>query len=485
MAIFYHPPAGINDFDHSAAQAAQLKQNWHDFLNARVGRRDRGLFYNAANDPAPGVQAARQPISWNGFPLSIASWFNANASAAGKRQALAAADTLRPVTVIVRSTSEGDVQLATSLTNPALRLRKVINNTLGEPLDAFHRQQDEYCEWFVDRDAAGHITRISFTAEGPEYWEEMARLDPDLVLRLYQDLVNPAVQPTDLFWQFDVAGRNLDTGQFNLVFRRGQYNPYNKWNTTHGALHLTHPANTLGAEINLAADATVLRPAVAVQPAGTLAGRLICCAQYGGVNRSSDPLIGAGVNGLARAGRAVTLADPIGLYISTLNLSGLRGPNNQVIGAQALRVRRASADAAMILRAEVVPPPGAAFTLDQCRFDQEPLTTGGQIARKITMVLFGLAKAIPGRAGLSQGCGAKCCSKPDAPDFRKLVAPNQNCAALPAGAFDDDAPVSPAPAPGPMPVAAVLAAPADEAPDALDLSAPPPPRQARRQPTVW
>ena len=32
---------------------------------------------------------------------------------------------------------------------------------------------------------------------------------------------------------------------------RGQYNRLNKWNTTHGAMHLTHPANNLFAEIVL------------------------------------------------------------------------------------------------------------------------------------------------------------------------------------------------------------------------------------------
>jgi hypothetical protein len=480
MAIFYHPPAGINDFDRSATQAAQLKQNWHDFLNRQVEGRDAGLFYNPANDPAPGVAAARRPISWNGFPLSIWSWFNANANATGKRRALAAAETLRPFAIQIR---DGGASFVT-VTNPATRMRKVVGGALGDPLDLFHRQQDEYCEWFVDRDAAGRVTRISFTAEGPEYWEEMAKVDPDLVVRLYQELVNPAVQRTDLFWQFDVAGRNLATGQFNIIFQRGEYNPYNKWNTTHGALHLTHPANTLGAEINLAADATVLRPSVAPQPANTLSGRLICCAQYGGVNRSSDPLIGAGVNGLARAGRAVTLADPIGLYISTLDLTGLRGPNNQVIGAQALRVRRASADGSMILRAEIAPPQGATFTLDQCRFDQDTLTTGGQIARKITMVLFGLAKAIPGRNGLSQPCEAKCCRKPDAPDFRKLVTPDRNCNQLPANFFDDEAPVSPATAAGPVPVVPAVAAPFDEETAELDVTAPPPPRPNKRQPTV-
>ena len=35
--------------------------------------------------------------------------------------------------------------------------------------------------------------------------------------------------------------------------RKGTYNPYNRWNTTDGIMHLTHPANTLSAEIKLGA----------------------------------------------------------------------------------------------------------------------------------------------------------------------------------------------------------------------------------------
>ena len=53
------------------------------------------------------------------------------------------------------------------------------------------------------------------------------------------------------------------------------------------------------------------------------------------------------------------------------------------------------------------PPAGATFTLDQCTFEGEPLTGGGQIARRITMVLFGLAKAIPGRMAKQASCQRK------------------------------------------------------------------------------
>jgi hypothetical protein len=31
--------------------------------------------------------------------------------------------------------------------------------------------QDEYLEWFIERNDAGEITAVDFTREGPEYWQ--------------------------------------------------------------------------------------------------------------------------------------------------------------------------------------------------------------------------------------------------------------------------------------------------------------------------
>ncbi len=56
------------------------------------------------------------------------------------------------------------------------------------------------------------------------------------------------------------------------MFAKGAYNPYNKWNTTDGVVHLTHPANSLRAEINLAGDGTVLRTDSHGQPVTGAAG---------------------------------------------------------------------------------------------------------------------------------------------------------------------------------------------------------------------
>ena len=54
---------------------------------------------------------------------------------------------------------------------------------------------------------------------------------------------------------------------------------------------------------------------------------LIACAGYGGLNRNSDPTIGASVNELAALGFAVTLRNPVGLYMDHLDVTGWAKPD--------------------------------------------------------------------------------------------------------------------------------------------------------------
>ena len=68
--------------------------------------------------------------------------------------------------------------------------------------------QDEYCEWGVERDGDGVITRVTFTTEVPEYFEHLAERDDDRLLATYHELVGPQVKLEELV----VGGR----------YRRGQ-----------------------------------------------------------------------------------------------------------------------------------------------------------------------------------------------------------------------------------------------------------------------
>jgi hypothetical protein len=182
-------------------------------------------------------------------------------------------------------------------------------------------------------------------------------------------------------------------------------------------MHLTHAANTLGAEVNLAADASSVwasdkMPPPADPQAPTPEIRRVACGGYGGINRSSDPLIGMGVGDAVGSGARVTLTDPIGLYVANADLASLAGPAGQSI-PDALTIVRGNDDPfdPRILRFEVSLKAGTPFGLEECKLDGRPLRSGGQIARKTTMHLY--ANAYPGNHDdTALGCGGRPCRNP-------------------------------------------------------------------------
>ena len=111
--------------------------------------------------------------------------------------------------------------------------------------------------------------------------------EPDTLLKLYHKHVSKDVTLVDL------TDFNNKQGDEN----RRVYNAYNKWNTTHGIMHLNCPPNALSAEIYIAAEAALLWKN---RRGKILSGaqELINCGQYGRSTRSSDPTIGFEVNGL-------------------------------------------------------------------------------------------------------------------------------------------------------------------------------------------
>ena len=82
-----------------------------------------------------------------------------------------------------------------------------------ETADGSRDVQDEYCEWSVTRDSASEkITRVTFTSEGPEYWQFLAFVNMPRVVELYKKHVDTRVKTQD------------------LVDSQGRYNPRNRWN---------------------------------------------------------------------------------------------------------------------------------------------------------------------------------------------------------------------------------------------------------------
>jgi hypothetical protein len=305
--------------------------------------------------------------------------------------------------------------------------------TTGETFNGpAYRPQDEYLEWVTRRDASGVITEIIFTCEGPEYWDTIAE-DRGLLLKLYKDLSgNTSIQPEDLVFPKKLTWENPNDGV--QTFEAGSYNPYNKWNMEY-AIHLTQPANTLGAEITLAKDASRLfgNPTpVTVDP------DLICCAAYGGINRMSDPTIGLAVNTQVRSGKRVSLRNPIGLYMRGIlpnDLTKFALPNNMPFTAAQKCfeiLRPLPADVTdMIVRARFRVPDGTLhggvqLRVGDLKVNGEKITTGGQVADLITMTLF--AQAIPG-APVQQAaaCRFRPCHDVNHPEIIVPIAFGSQC----------------------------------------------------------
>lgn len=215
--------------------------------------------------------------------------------------------------------------------------------------------QDEYLEWFIERDENGEITGVDFTCEGPEYWRFLSRnLSKSDFVALYR-IANP------------------DANAEALFSTNGSYDPLNEFNTSKGIMHLIHPSNTLGAEIDIVAQSTMLRdkPSV-VNCKRCHDGNLI-----GDGRRKSDPTIASNVNQLALDGRAITIADPVGLYLDRLDTQGWETPDGT--DPQSLfKITRGNPG--VRARFEV---PNKKFKISDIKIGGEPIRFAGQIAEHI------------------------------------------------------------------------------------------------------
>lgn len=241
--------------------------------------------------------------------------------------------------------------------------------------------QDEYCEWSVTRRPTDDkILRVTFTCEGPEYWEMLAHTSPKTVVSLYQEHISPEIREGDLF----------DS--------EAKYIARNRWNTstTAGAMHLVQKNNTLGAEIELAAAATIVR----VIEGRTLTGEqeLIRCSQYGQPERNSDPHIGGVVNSIAQLKADLALTNPVGLYFDDLSTAGWAAPDGSDPTSFWAFTRGVAGRG---VRAVYEVPSSKPFVVGDVTINGAPISFGGQIADCISMKLtavgcrFGKSTAAP------------------------------------------------------------------------------------------
>lgn len=371
----YYPPAYMPDFNGIPGLLeawSSAVSDWFDGVVASeqmsIGQGQVQYFNGMRTDP--GGQAVEQAIVWNAFPKELLRQF-------GRERALREADALWTLDKYYSVIENDPVDVGRY---------PIMSKTYFRPLD-------EYCEWHISRDAnTGTIDRITFSSEPPEYWyalfggsmpgdNHVFPGSPERVLQLYRELVSPDVQMEDL-----IAPETIDSPQGPFAVK-GQYNPYNKWNTTHGIAHLNAPPNSLLAEIQLGGDATVLRKNKAGVPM-VEPDSLVCCAGYGGPDRNSDPTIGAAVNALARLGAMITLRNPVGLYMDHIDLSGWAAPDGKGVD-DCVRIVRGMPN--LIERLVVEVPAERGFSVSDITIAGEPILYGGQIAECISVKLVGVA----------------------------------------------------------------------------------------------
>jgi hypothetical protein len=185
-----------------------------------------------------------------------------------------------------------------------------------------------------------------------------------------------------------------------------QYNPNNKWNnsTTTGTIaHLVQDSNSLYAEVDIAAQGTVIRKGPDDKII-TDKARLINCSRYGDANRNSDPTvghllrctqgkdlrlralcqhflyqvvrltclptlqIGDGINNLARKGIKVSIANPIGIYMQSFNTATLKldiqsnGVNMIAVPKGTFQWQRGDIQSSLGLRLKIKIPDGVVGT---------------------------------------------------------------------------------------------------------------------------
>lgn len=230
----------------------------------------------------------------------------------------------------------------------------------GESRDAQH----EYLEWHVTR-VGEKVAKVVFVTETPEYWSLLAAEAPERVLALYRELVDPAVEMTD------------------LLAADGAYDPRNDWNSGRGIVHYIMAINSLSALLNAEQD-SVISPLVL----DNYDGLPLRFDANNEISTASDARFSLDIGALSRRGWSVTADEPVGIYMVAWDDAGWTKPDGTPVGDY-WRVVRGTAAAA--LRLEYAVPAGEGFVVGDIMIGGRPIEYGGQLAEHITVLTRGLA----------------------------------------------------------------------------------------------
>lgn len=401
------------DFKDQPDLRNQIENAWSNYvkyctINSQMGNpwsssydHPRSWYYNPLVTPVTPNKNNTVPIQWGAFPNRINHYFTSLFTKVFPNEAQ---DKLHELADIgPKAFTE---KYGTQLVVPKNPCDPTNTDTKAFGPSGPRGWQDEYCEWSVTRDTNGDIIAVNFTHENPEYWFHMWKVSQDMVVSLYQEILNnPNVQKEDLYL-LDENGNPVIVRETGLP----AYNPINKWNSGSsataeggGAVHLTSPPNSLGAEIYLGAAATILR--VVGDKVITDANTLICAAQYGQIYRNSDPRIGQNVNALVYNKKLkISLTNPIALYGQVPDFTQFAMPDSaegytiedcyKIIRGTATNPGTDFYPFNMILHSRFEVPAGAQFKLSDIKVQGQPLKWGSQIADVFKVQLAGTG--IPG-----------------------------------------------------------------------------------------
>jgi len=438
-------PGFIQDFPADSPKDLALKARWN--INAESWIQQAmpaspAFFYDPSTTPIPpGTQAV--PVQWFAFPGRLMQYFSSSPPVSPPNPYnLSTAQVYSLADTGFYQDSNGQTQSFPQV--PATLCPQASWSGSRKPFGPYGPRGwlDEYCEWSVARDASNHIVRVDFACENPEYWYSLWAVDPDRVCALYEQTLN-AGAPASRQISVQRSDLQLTDGQGQPVIDPGTvqpaYNPLNKWNSgpislrtgdasqfTGGVMHLTSTPNTLQTELGLAGAATPQYASGNVD-----AQQLICCGMYGQQYRNSDPHIGQSVNQVVGGQgnidgkpRLACLANPVGLYLQTPDLSSLKfGP--AIVPGQTVPVDARPTDVFQILRGTQAPIdpvtgqpfPGAdgqngdmllhiafqipaswlamtpTLTLADLTINQASIAWGGQLAQQMQIALF--ARPLP------------------------------------------------------------------------------------------
>lgn len=416
--FIFSTPALIQDFSDNPTQQQQLNQNWDlaidAYTQAALVSNPWTVDYQApcdwyVNPKTANITAANpvEPIFWTAFPNRLKIYF----SAAEKSPYNMSSQQVYALADFGNIPQSGAFPTGLPFIIPGKRCP---NLNWEQPISGWQPYDpngprgwlDEYCEWAVTRNADGKITKIAFTCENPEYWYSLWQVSPEKVLALYQQLVSPNVTLDDLMLR-SADGKSVVT---DPTTGRAAYNPLNKWNSGTvatesygGAVHLTSPPNTIGAEIMLAAQATLLRQ---LPPDQYNMQRMVCAGAYGRAYRNSDPHIGLQANQLIKnLNVKITLTNPVGLYLQRPDFSSYKTPDGKDAGQFYKVIRgRTAAQAGttydQILHAEFSVPEELGYTVSDILLGNAvpgssqvpvPILYAGQIAETFHVCLAGTA----------------------------------------------------------------------------------------------